>query len=186
MCIENLAVAKPEKGPHYHISTAGYWCWISPQYIVERYATDYLFMLASATFCLILYLLIFFRLRGNISVEGYRISFHRRPDVRIGRTSTGALVVTGDRRIETHLDTVAKRMLWYPIVYILIVFPMVGVRYSAFSGLPDYSWLTFTLASVFNLHGFFNTVLFCTTRNILPGSWRQRFGSKTLNLGWPV
>ena len=178
MCIENLAVAKPEKGPHYHISTAGYWCWISPQYNIERYATDYLFMLTSATFCLILYSLVFFRLRGNISVEGYRISFQRRPDVRISSTSSGALIATGDRRAESYLDTVARHMLWYPIVYILIVFPMVATRYPAFSGLPDYPGLTFTMAAIFNLHGFFNTVLFCTTRNILPESWRQRFGPK--------
>ena len=29
------------------------------------------------------------------------------------------------------------------------------------------------------LHGFINTVLFCTTRNILPGSWRRRLGLGT-------
>jgi hypothetical protein len=176
LCIENLAGTKPEKGPRYGISTAGYWCWISPKYQIERYTSDYPFMIASATFCLILYSLVFFRLRGNISVSGYIPSFHPRPNNRISSTSSGALVVTSDRHVESHLDRVAKRMLWYPIVYIVIVIPMVATRYSAFSSLRDYPEVTFTFASIFNLHGFFNTVLFCTTRNILPGSWRQRFG----------
>jgi hypothetical protein len=135
--------------------------------------------MVSATSCLILYSLLFFRLRGNISVSGYKIDFHRRPNTRMGRTSSGALVVTGDRRVESHLDRVAKHMLWYPIVYIVIVIPMLAARYSAFSGLRDYPEVTFIFASIFNLHGFFNTVLFCTTRNILPASWRQRFGPKT-------
>jgi hypothetical protein len=180
LCIQNFALAEPEKGPHYGIPTAGYWCWISPQYKIEQYATDYLFMMASATFCLILYSLVFFRLRGNISVSGYTVYFHPRPNARTGETSNGELVVTGDQRVKSHLDRVAKHMLWYPIVYIVIVIPMLIARYSAFSGLRDYPEVTFIFASVFGLHGFFNTVLFCTTRNILPASWRQRFGPKTM------
>jgi hypothetical protein len=136
--------------------------------------------MASAIFCLILYSLVFFRLRGNISISGYTIYFHRRPNTRIGETSNGELVVTGDQRVESHLDRVAKHMLWYPIVYIVIVIPMVATRYPAFAGLRDYPGVTFTFASIFSLHGFFNAVLFCTTRNIVPASWRQRFGPKTM------
>ena len=93
--------------------------------------------------------------------------------------SNGALVATDDRRVESYLDTVAKRMLWYPIVYIITVVPMLGTRYASFSGLPSYPELTLAVAALLNLHGFFNAVLFCTTRNVLPQSWRQRFGPKT-------
>ena len=88
--------------------------------------------------------------------------------------TNGALVATDDRRVKSYLDTVAKHMLWYPIVYIIIVVPMLGTRYASFSGLPSYPELTLAFAALLNLHGFFNTVLFCTTRNILPQSWRQR------------
>ena len=136
-------------------------------------------MITSAAFSLLFYLLVYFRLRGNISVSGFKPSFHRRPNVRIGRTSDGAWVATGDRRVESHLDKVAKHMLWYPIVYIFIVIPMAAVRYLAFSGSTVSFEATVTIAAWFNLHGFFNAVLFCTTRNILPESWRQRFGPKT-------
>ena len=92
--------------------------------------------------------------------------------------SNGALVATGDRRVESYLDSVAKHMLWYPIVYIIIVVPMLGTRYASFSGLASYPELTLAFAALLNLHGFFNAVLFCTTRNILPQSWRQRFDLK--------
>ena len=179
LCIENVVIAQPDKGPYYGISPSGFWCWVSPQYLTERYTSDYLYMLVSTVFCIILYSLVFFRLRGNISVSGYKVSVHRRPDIRIGRTSNGALVATGDRRIESYLDTVAKHMLWYPFLYIIIVVPILGVRYASFSGLPSYPGLTLAFAALLNLHGFLNTVLFCTTRNILPPSWRQRFGPKT-------
>ena len=180
LCISNFVIAKPERGPHYGISPSGFWCWISPQYLTERYTSDYLYMLAAAVFCVIFYTLVFFRLRGNISVSGYNISIHRRPDARMGRTSSGALVATGDRRVESYLDTVAKHMLWYPIVYIIIVVPMLGTRYASFSGQQSYPVLTLTFAALLNLHGFFNAVLFCTTRNILPESWREKFAPGTM------
>jgi len=179
--IEHFVYADPEKekGPYYGITTNGYWCWISPKYQIERYITDYLLMMTSAAFSFILYSLVFFRLRGNIIVTGYKISFHRRPDIRIGRASNGALVVTDDRRIESYLDTVAKHMLLYPIVYIFVILPLAATRYPAFRGEQVPFEATMFAAAVFMLHGFFNTVLFCTTRNILPGSWKQRLGLGT-------
>jgi len=167
-----------ERGPLYGISS--YWCWISPKYIIERYTTDYLFMLATAVFSFILYLLVFFRLRGNISVAtGYKISFHRRPDFRIRRTSAGIYTVTDDRHVETYLTILAKQMLWYPIVYTILTLPVATARLSTFSNVSVPFPVTIFTAAVFMLHGFLNTVLFSTTRNILPGSWRQRFGLGT-------
>jgi len=162
LCIERFVFVKPEKGPYYAISTGGYWCWISPEYRIARYTTDYLFMTASAAFSFILYTLIFFRLRGNISVSAGYIFFHRRPDTRVVRTT------------ESYLTVVAKHMLWYPIVYVFLLLPVAVARLSAFDGKPVHFFATIISAAVFMLHGFFNTVLFCTTRNILPASWRQR------------
>jgi hypothetical protein len=178
LCIENFVLdeAKEER-PYYGV--AGYWCWITPMHPIERYTTAYLFMFISATFSFILYSLVFFRLRGNVSVSaGYKISFHRRPKVMAGTTSDGAPIMTDDRRVESHLTTLAKHMLWYPIVYTILVLPMAASRFSTFSGLSVPFEVTIFTASVFLLHGFINTVLFCTTRDVLPGSWRQRFGLK--------
>jgi len=166
MCIQHFVSVKPEKGPYYGISTGGYWCWISPKYTTERYATDHLSMIASAVFSLILYSLVFFRLRGNIRVSaGCKFSFHRRP--KTGRTT---------EQIESYLTAVAKHMLWYPIVYITLAIPMAGIRYATYDGKYVDFVITMAISAVFMLHGFFNTVLFSTTRNILPETWRRRFG----------
>jgi len=133
-------------------------------------------MTASAAFSFILYSLAFFRLRGNISVAGNKISFHRRPEVRCRRKSDETNTKTDGQRIELYLTTVAKHMLWYPVVYTILVLPVAISRLSTFSGVSVPFSITIFTASVFMLHGFLNTVLFCTTRTILPGSWRLRFG----------
>jgi hypothetical protein len=191
LCIGNFIIADPKgRGPYYGV--AGYWCWITPAYPVERYTTEYLFMFASAGFSLILYLLVFFRLRGNITVpSGYKVQFHQRPKVRVGRTNAGTYIMTDDRRVESHLTTVAKQMLWYPITYSVLVLPVAAARFPTFSGASVPFGVTILTAAVFMLSGFVNTLLFCTTRNVLPGSWRQRLGigttldSRRSNVGLP-
>jgi len=137
-------------------------------------------MFISAATSFILYLLIFFRLRGNVTLSaGYKIGFHRRPKVRFGRTGDGTYVVTDDPRVKSHLTQVAKHMLWYPLAFTVLVLPNAASRFSSFSGTSVPFPVIIATAAVFMLHGFVNTLLFCTTRNILPGSWRQRFGLGT-------
>ena len=175
LCIGNFIVADKRRGAYYGIS--GYWCWITPAYPVERYTTEYLFMFASAFFSFILYLLVFFRLRGNITLAGgYKVQFHQRPKVRVGRTAAGTYIMTDDRRVESHLTTVAKQMLWYPIAYTVLVLPIAAARFSTFAGVSVPFAVTIFTAAVFMLTGFVNAVLFCLTRNVLPGTWKQRFG----------
>ena len=149
-------------------------------YPTERYTTSYLPMLMSAVLSFVLHILVFFRLRGNITISaGYKMGFQRRPKVRLGRTSDGTFIITDDQRVESYLTKVAKHMLWYPFAYTVLVVPMAASRYSTFSGIFVPFTVTITTAAVFMLHGVVNTVLFCTTRNILPGSWRQRLGLGT-------
>ena len=175
LSIENFVLAK-QKGNRPFYGIAGYWCWIAPFHPIERFTTSYLYMFVSAGCSFILYSLVFFRLRGNISVSTrYQISFHRRPKVMACTTSDGTYIMTDDRRVESHLTTLAKQMLWYPIVYTILVLPMAASRFSTFSGASvPFGVIIFT-ASVYMLHGFLNTVLFCTTQNILPGTWRQKY-----------
>ena len=134
-------------------------------------------MFISAALSIILYSLVFFRLRGNITVSaGYKIHFHRRPKVRVGRTRDGTYIVTDDQRVESHLNKVAKHMLLYPVIFTLIVLPTASTRFSAFNGASVPISVTIFSSGLFNLHGFINTILFCSTRNILPESWRRRLG----------
>ena len=174
--MEAFVIAKPKEiGPYFGIS--GYWCWITAAYPMARLTNSYLIMFISAGASIILYSLVFFRLRGNITVSaGYKIYFHRRPKVRVGRTRDGMYIVTDDQRIESHLTRVAKHMLWYPVAYTIIILPMACARLSSFNGTSVPFPVTIFANGIFLLHGFFNTVLFCTTRNILPESWRRRLG----------
>ena len=176
MCTEAFVIAKPKEiGPYYGIS--GYWCWITAAYPMARFANSYLIMFISAGASIILYSLVFFRLRGNITVSPrYKIYFHRRPKVRVGRTRDRTYIVTDEQHIESYLTRVAKHMLWYPVVYTIIILPMACARLSAFNGTSVPFPVTIFASGIFLLHGFFNTVLFCTTRNLLPGSWRRRLG----------
>jgi hypothetical protein len=84
--------------------------------------------------------------------------------------------MTDDKRVESHLTTVAKQMLWYPIAYTVLVLPIAAARFSTFTGASVPFAVTIFTAAVFMLTGFVNAVLFCLTRNVLPGTWRQRFG----------
>lgn len=177
MCLDNLIVADPAaKGPYYGIS--GYWCWIASAYSTEKYTSEYLFMFVSAGFSFTLYSLVFLRLRGNITHSGgYRIYFQQRPKVRVGRTSTGTYITSYDRRVESDLTAMAKQMLWYPIAYTVLVLPIGATRfYTVSHGAVPFS-VTIATAALLMLSGFVNTVLFCTTRGILPSGWRKKFST---------
>jgi hypothetical protein len=142
---------------------------------MERLTTEYLFIFVSAGSSFILYLLVFFRLRGNITLSaGYKIHFHQRPQMRISSTIDGVSIMTDDRHVDSHVMVVARHMLRHPIAYIILVLPLAATRLSAFSGTSAPFPITAFSASIFVLTGFINAVLFCTTRNIIPGGWRQR------------
>lgn len=133
-------------------------------------------MFTSAGFSFVLYLFVFLRLRGNVTVSaGYKMYFHQRPKVMLGRTGGGTYILTDDRRLESQVTTVAKQMLCYPLAYTILVLPIGVSLYSASSGAPVPFPVIASTAALFMLSGFVNTVLFCATHSVLPESWRKRF-----------
>jgi hypothetical protein len=159
------------RGPFYGIS--GYWCWITAAYPVERYALEYLWMFASAGLSFILYFLVFLRLRGNVSVSGWHIRFHRVQDGP-GQDNTNNGLFHDGRR-DPHLMQVARQMLWYPVAYTILVLPIAAARFSAFNGKGVPFAVTIFTSSIFMLSGFVNAVLFTATRRVvrLPSSWKN-------------
>ncbi|KAJ7314237.1 hypothetical protein DFH08DRAFT_895814 [Mycena albidolilacea] len=143
----------PRHGPFYGIS--GYWCWISPEYPTSRITLDYLFMFMAATFSFVLYTLIFLRLRGNIIIEGRRITFRRTGMAWRGSNDNHALII-------------AKQMLLYPVAYTIIILPIAASRFSSFAGLDVPFEVTIFTAAVFLLSGVVNATVFMMTRRILP------------------
>ncbi|KAI0047553.1 hypothetical protein FA95DRAFT_1492348, partial [Auriscalpium vulgare] len=135
-------------GPYYGIS--GEWCWITGEYKVQRIALDYLIMFMSALFSLFLYAVVFYRLRGKILA---------RPPSRIRPT---------EKERQTHFDsTLAKQMLLY-FAYIITILPIAVARFTVWSGHDVPFDVTIFCDTIYLLFGLVNTVLFVTTRRILP------------------
>ncbi|KIJ35606.1 hypothetical protein M422DRAFT_262199 [Sphaerobolus stellatus SS14] len=61
------------KGPYYGV--AGYWCWITDSYGLQRFFMEYFWMFLSALTSIVLYTSVFLSLRGNLVVQGWKIGF---------------------------------------------------------------------------------------------------------------
>ncbi|KAI0352341.1 hypothetical protein OH77DRAFT_800663 [Trametes cingulata] len=150
------AVQRVEKGPFYGIS--GYWCWIQDEYPSERITLDYMIMFISAFLSFVMYVLIFLRLRGNIVLHGWRVSFRFRPNAS----------EPAPKSVDTHVINVAKKMLLYPVAYTILLVPIAICRFTEAMGHEVPYAMTIISDSIFLLSGFVNVVLFLTTRRVLP------------------
>jgi len=142
-------------GPFYGIS--GYWCWISPPYTTAHVTLDYMFMFMAALFSFVLYTLIFLRLRGNVVVTGWRVSFRR-----------SGITAWRGKQFENQALAIAKQMLLYPVAYTIIILPIAAARFSSFAGNDVPFAATIFCDTVFLLSGVVNVTLFTTTRRMLP------------------
>lgn len=152
------------RGSFYGI--AGYWCWITAEFETARIVLDYMIMFISAIGSMILYSLVFFRMRGNIVVNGWYIRFRRAEDNWRGRD-----FAPGDSAL-----TIAKQMLLYPIAYTITILPISAARFCEWAGHNVPFNITIFCDVVFLLSGLVNVVLFVTTRRLLP--------SETVFPGW--
>lgn len=175
-------IASAEKGPFYGIS--GVWCWMTPAYPTERFTLEYLFMFASAGVSFFLYSLVFLRLRGNVTVNGWSVRFHSRDQgFKFASVTSGGAY--SDPSQSKKVTTVARKMLWYPVVYTILVLPIAAARFSAFAGKTVPFAVTILSGTIFMLSGFVNTLLFTTTRRVIPASTifpkfiRDKFGIST-------
>lgn len=158
-----------------------YWCWISGKFDAERIAGEYFWLWFAAFVNIILYTLLFFRVRGNITVDPLnwrrvRFKWHRYGGQ--GRTAGGEgyfdSVARGARGGEAGKDAAkeALSMIWYPVTYTILVLPLSIVRWSTFRppGRTE-PHVPFAVTSVviviFSLSGAANVVLILWTRKNL-------------------
>ncbi|KAF8577435.1 hypothetical protein K439DRAFT_553971 [Ramaria rubella] len=141
-------------GPFWGIS--GYWCWITDAYRVEQLTDEYLFMFITALVSIVLYTLIFFRLRGNIQGFGLQIRFRRVREPWVENAVD-----------DSQMSTVGKQMLWYPMAYTIIILPIAACRWSIIFGHEVPYGATMAADSIFVLSGFVNAILYSTTRKIV-------------------
>jgi len=165
-CFILLAVAVPYILYRDYYSNTEYWCWIGGNYLNERLGLEYVWMWACSLALIILYFLLFFRLRGNLVVKGWHMHWRR-----LGKIPAWVI------EVEAPGAAHARTMLWYPIVYFITVFPIAVVRWTSFSRPEPWDAIPFAAtafaAILFSLSGFFNVVLFTLTR---PGLIPSRKG----------
>ncbi|RDB24819.1 hypothetical protein Hypma_008005 [Hypsizygus marmoreus] len=153
------ALETDKRGPFFGIS--GYWCWISPQYKVERITLDYMIVFLAAFASFVLYLLVFLQLRGKVVQNGWRIRF-------LKNSETDPTEWRGRKIPDDQAMSIARHMLLYPIAYIIFVLPISASRFASWAGQNVPFEIMIFSAAVFLLSGLMNVVLFTTTRRILP------------------
>ncbi|KAG8746321.1 hypothetical protein FRC10_005310 [Ceratobasidium sp. 414] len=121
-----------------------------------------LLMFASAFISLVVYTMIFFRLRGNLVAEGYKIRVLSVGSSRAWNLEAGRAVM------ESKTMATAWQLMWYPLSYMLLILPIAVSRWAEFSGAKVPFPAKMFGSVVFLLSGFVNTVLFVTTRHVLP------------------
>ncbi|KAG8806916.1 hypothetical protein FRC17_004731 [Serendipita sp. 399] len=182
------------KGPSFY-GNAGLWCWIKTSYPIERYALHYGWQFLSGFISLILYILIFFRLRGNIQVEGWYFSFQKHPSHMISSTTQSITPSLGIRRrastssghmdptVEPQAQKIARKMMLYPIAYMVLLLPLAVVRFILFNGGTVPKGVLLFTACLLWLNGLVDVILFILTRpsviadrTFLPAALRSVFG----------
>lgn len=140
-----------------YIGNTDYWCWITAAYPKERIAFEYLWMWSAAFINLLLYIPLFFSLRGNLVVQGMRFRWR-------SVSHPEAWPVPRDPHGSA---SIARQMLWYPIAYVAVVLPIAIVRWLAFNETKvSFTW-TAVAAICFNLSGLVNVLVYTLTRPAL-------------------
>ena len=136
-----------------------YWCWISGS-DAERIVGEYLWLWIAALLSILLYTLLFFRLRGNIQVDPLnwkRIHVRLHPDSYFQPTA---------------VSREAMGVIWYPICHTILILPLSIVRWITFHPLgknaPEIPFPFIAMANtIFTLSGVVSVVLIMFTRRNL-------------------
>jgi hypothetical protein len=115
-------------------------------------------MFLSAFFCFVLYTLIFLRLRGNITRSG-------RGAWAFSRTAAPAAAGLAGEQFGR---AVARRMIWYPVVYTVLLLPIALARFLDWAGAPVPFEATLACDALFLCSGAANVSMFAATRSLLP------------------
>jgi len=155
-----LAIQKESIGPYF--GPSGYWCWITHLYPQEQTYLEYFFEFLSAGISILLYTGILLRVRGNIIrvKEQWKLRW-------VAREESWQLAISRDV-IDTSMLRVARRMVWYPVAYSIMLIPVSLARLISFGGHNVPFWATILADTIFNLQGFANVIIFFFLRRFVP------------------
>ncbi|GAA94274.1 uncharacterized protein L969DRAFT_91039 [Mixia osmundae IAM 14324] len=175
------AVATPEGGPFYNV--AGAWCWIDKSYEDYRLWFHYVFVFLAGAGNLVLYTIVFFTIRHRLDFRSMRgngtntqttmvesgSQAQRKPSI-IPQSSRGVAETSNSRAI----DSIAQRMMYYPLVYLIVITPISVYRIAGIAG-HQFSFTAAVVAgSFYTLGGLADVVLWLLTRNLI--SFPRKFG----------
>ncbi|KAI5116238.1 hypothetical protein M0805_001232 [Coniferiporia weirii] len=179
-----LSVLAHSNGPEPFYTPSPLWCYISASHPALRVGANYAYAWLAALVSMILYWMLWLRLRGRVvgQWEGgrIRVQFLRLRDDGIGHESgDGRRIFGGEGEGEGTVardrdQREARKMLWYPLCYIIVILPFSATRWSSFSAHSAHQVdttplaLTTITASLFKLSGLADVLLFTITRpNVL-------------------
>ncbi|KAF8506124.1 hypothetical protein JB92DRAFT_2833034 [Gautieria morchelliformis] len=165
-------IQTPARGSFYGLS--GAWCWIGTGYSAERLIFLYGWVFAALGSSFIIY----------ISLPTRQCPAYEKPR-EMGRLHRANLVMGESRLASTYLGSiresivyesslvpatnaqlkrVAHRIMWYPVLYAVVVIPVLVCRMGVSAGWePPFGLLVFA-GICFRSSGLSNTILFLTTR----------------------
>ncbi|RHZ88652.1 hypothetical protein Glove_21g60 [Diversispora epigaea] len=126
----------------FFASAGGSWCWISDQYKAYRVIFHYGLILIIATLMVIMYTIMFIVLYNR----------QRKTDQRVYRKA---------------LQSVNKKLVWYPFVYFTLVFPLALQRIYTLNGHRLSDGYLILAACLFSSTGFVNAIIYGITRHLV-------------------
>lgn len=118
----------------------GYWCWILSTHKTAQLMSQYLYMWSTAIIMIIIYGVMFLIMHNGM---------------------------IDDEEVDKESKKVARKLLFYPVVYVVCVAPLSVTRWMGFQGdNVSYQVLLFS-STLYALTGFFNLILFSITRPAL-------------------
>ncbi|KAH9817957.1 hypothetical protein DFH28DRAFT_926159 [Melampsora americana] len=163
-------------GPFY--APAGGWCWISGEYSWPRLYLHYIWLFLAGVASAVIYGLTYLTLRSRVRKHVHQQS-RVPPDLSTDMNT---------------MESAARKMLVYPLCYLLLTLPLAIYRIAGISGHPWQLNAQLICGSIFTLAGFVDTIVFCLTykgrrwtRNIFSaisrGRPRTSFSSGLNSLG---
>jgi len=170
-----LTMHKGKGGKDSFYIPTPYWCWVYDSTPV-RVFSDYLWYNFTALGSIILYIPLFFTIRGHIDVlpDGgkwyhYKVTFIRRPNAE--RRETDFVVCPGNPSPSDKCRSAAIKMLWYPAVQILVALSADISRWKFIQNidpnlpLKDVPFTSIAVPRIiFGMCGVVDVVLFALTR----------------------
>ncbi|KIJ42239.1 hypothetical protein M422DRAFT_68052 [Sphaerobolus stellatus SS14] len=169
------------KGEDKFIRPTLFWCWVGPRYTAERIAGAYFWLWFTAVASLVIYILLYLCLRGNIRVDTkrwWKIKLSRRA-MDSNSESSGQVnwqVASDTPQVSERITPARKAfsMLLYPLAYIGTILGLSAVRWIDFAmgtqtkGSEYHETIppaaTFTAQIIFALSGVVNVALLVKTR----------------------